>query len=166
MNTLRHVDVSVMEADGSIKKFEAWMERSTSDHVFLILEDASKLKLCKDDICGIVDHKVKVKKEAGSYLIPKDKKEKVELKEGELKPLKVGSMLWKVVELMKEHPTKSRKEIIDLIIKTEIMTSSAGASTYHQMAKKYLPDHGPVVETKEEETFEIHMPIVEGVFVT
>jgi hypothetical protein len=139
---MRNVKVKMIdEQTNEVYDVVGLLKESNEDNIVLILPEGGEMVISKDDIAGVTDVVVRLphtEKKGG-------KKEKVVLKEGELKPLKVGSMLEKVVLLCKANPNATRKELIAMIVETGIMKSSAGASTYHQMAKPYL------VETKTEE---------------
>jgi len=125
-----------IEENGQVVDIIGHLYSTLQDSIVLVLPEGGQMTIPKDDLVEPIEY---LKDEV--IELPK---QKVEVKKDgvtvvkKLPPLKEGGKLAKVVALCDANPNASRKELIAMIVETGIMTSLAGASTYHQNAKPYL----------------------------
>lgn len=125
------VTAKILE-DGEILELVGEVLAIHEDDIVLKLDGGGECTIAKEDLLEPLGEVVLVLPD----VVPDVKVEKKV--EGKVPELKEGGKLWKVVQLMKANPNATRKQIISKIVELKIMATEAGASTYHQNAKKYL----------------------------
>jgi hypothetical protein len=132
--------------NGNEQIIEAGLEKWDETTLYLVLKDGSQKPVPKNDVLALqITNKVFYLD--GQEVPPEEPEEIVE----EKKPFTIAPMgskqkkgdgqpsfkLQQCIDIVKANPNLARKTVIMAIMKKTGM-SEAGASTYHQLAKKHL----------------------------